>query len=224
MPGDLLDPRGDLDVGGRHDLRAVAEIDLVAVVLRRIVRCGDHDAGHTAEMADAECHHRRRQWPWRDHGLEASTGHDLRRVSGEDVGVVPGIEADDHLAASQAMIKKVAWRARRRPGRRRPDSSDSARDRAHRAVRPCRTGVGRRTRRQALPLRGRPRTPPPSADRPPAAGSADPGPARSSWLIVRASSAERVGALDVTVLPRFLRATVAAAAQLLARPRAPPRG
>ena len=61
--GDLLDPCGDLHVGGRHDLRAVAEIDLVAVVLRRIVRCGDHDAGHTAQVADPECHHGCRQWP-----------------------------------------------------------------------------------------------------------------------------------------------------------------
>ena len=32
-------------VGGRHDLRAVAEVDLVAVVLRRVVARGDHDAG-----------------------------------------------------------------------------------------------------------------------------------------------------------------------------------
>ncbi len=60
--GDFLDPRGDLLVGRRHDLRAVSEIDLVAVVLRRIVRGGDHNAGHAAEMADPECHDGCRHW------------------------------------------------------------------------------------------------------------------------------------------------------------------
>jgi hypothetical protein len=106
--GDLLDPGRDLHFGRWHDLGAVPEIDLESVVLRRIVRCSDDDAGHTTEMADAECHHGCRQRSWRDHGLEASPGHDLRRVSGEDGGVVPSIETDDHVSAAQAMIKKVA--------------------------------------------------------------------------------------------------------------------
>src|SRR5688572_639713 len=106
--GYLLDPRGDLQVSRWHDLRAIPEIDLVSVVLRRIVRCGDDNASYAVEMADAECHNGCRQWPWRDHGLEAGTGHDLRRVSGEDGGIVPSIKADDHVSASQAMINKVA--------------------------------------------------------------------------------------------------------------------
>ena len=45
--GDALDVRGDLAVGGRHDLGAVvvaAEVDLVAVVVGRVVAGGDHHA------------------------------------------------------------------------------------------------------------------------------------------------------------------------------------
>ncbi len=36
-------------VGGRHDLRAVAEIELVAVVRARVVAGRDHDAGRSAD-------------------------------------------------------------------------------------------------------------------------------------------------------------------------------
>ena len=49
---DVLDPCGDLGVGRRHDLGAVAEVDLVAVVLRRVVRGRHHHAGHAAEVPD----------------------------------------------------------------------------------------------------------------------------------------------------------------------------
>ena len=55
--------RGDLGVGRRHDLAAVAEVDLVAVVLRRVVARGHHHAGDAAELADRERQQRRRQRP-----------------------------------------------------------------------------------------------------------------------------------------------------------------
>ena len=48
-------------VGRRDQLRAVAEVDLVAVVLRRVVAGGDHHPGRAAEVADGEGEHRRRQ-------------------------------------------------------------------------------------------------------------------------------------------------------------------
>ena len=49
---DGLDCGGDLGVGRRHDLGAVAEVDLVAVVLRRVVARGHHHARDAAEVAD----------------------------------------------------------------------------------------------------------------------------------------------------------------------------
>ena len=68
---DRGDPRGDLGVGRRHDLAAVAEVDLVAVVLRRVVAGGDHHAGDAAELADREGQQRRRQRP-REHAAPCS--------------------------------------------------------------------------------------------------------------------------------------------------------
>jgi hypothetical protein len=117
--GDLVNSRGDLHISRLHDLRAIAEKDLVAVVLRGIVRRSDHHAGHAAKMANAEGHYRCRQWPWCDHRLESRTRHDLRGVFGENIRVAPGIEADDHLAASKTMIKEVS----REPGGRLSDDN-----------------------------------------------------------------------------------------------------
>src|SRR5215217_4376185 len=108
VPRDLIDPRRDVSICWWHDLRAVAEIDLVAVVLRRIVRRGDHDARYAAQVQDAERHHRCRQRPGCDHDLKAGSRHDLGRVSGKKIRVASRIEADDHLAGSKAVIKKVA--------------------------------------------------------------------------------------------------------------------
>ena len=69
-PLDAGDLGGDLDVGGRDDLGAVAEVDLVAVVLGRVVAGGDHDAGVGAEEADRVREDGRRQRP-RQHGGDA---------------------------------------------------------------------------------------------------------------------------------------------------------
>ena len=200
------------------------KIDLVAVVLRRIVRCGHHHAGDAAKMADAEGHDRRRQRSRRDHGLEAGARHDLRSVACEDVGVAPGIETDDHLAAGQAMIKKVASQCGRCLSRRRLGSSDWARDPAHRVTRRCRTRVARRTRRRARPMRGRLPRSLPSEDHRPAAASAGSGSCAVQLAMVRARSSDTLDALDVTVLPRFPRAAAAVAARPPVRLPARPRG
>ena len=60
---DRGDPGRDLGVGRRHDLAAVAEVDLVAVVLGRVVAGGDHHAGDAAELADRVGQHRGGQRP-----------------------------------------------------------------------------------------------------------------------------------------------------------------
>ena len=113
---DGRDPRGDLAVGRWHDLAAVAEVDLVAVVLRRVVARGDHHPGSAAELADRERQHRRGQHPRHHQGGEASPGHHLGGVAGEVVGAVPGVEADDHPAAGVAGVAQVRREAGRGPG------------------------------------------------------------------------------------------------------------
>ena len=95
-PADLVDERGDIGVGGRHDLAGVAEVDLVAVVLRRVVRRRHHDAGRAAEVQDRVGEHRRGQVLGQQVGAHARRLHDLGGVAGEHVGVVPRVVADDH--------------------------------------------------------------------------------------------------------------------------------
>ncbi len=89
------DARGDVGVGGRHDLTAVTEVHLVAVVIGRIVRRRHHDRTARAQEPDGEGRHRRRQGVWQDHGGDAGASHDARGVVREDVGVPPGVVADD---------------------------------------------------------------------------------------------------------------------------------
>ncbi len=88
-------------VGGRHDLAPVAEVDLVAVVARRVVAGGDHDAGVGAEVADGEGEEGRRQGARQQQSAAAGRGHHGRGVAGEDVGVVARVEADDDLGAGR---------------------------------------------------------------------------------------------------------------------------
>ena len=82
--------RLDLGIHRRHDLRAVGGIDLVAVVLRRVVRGGHHHPGRRAEVADREGQHRGRQQPGQQPGVEAGGGEDrrgvLRRTPGTGAG------------------------------------------------------------------------------------------------------------------------------------------
>ena len=107
---DGVDVPRDIGVCGRHDLAAVAEVDLVAVVLRRVVRRGHHDAGRGAEVADRERQHRRRQRPRQHRRRQTDAGHDGRGVPCEHVGLVPRVVADDDRGA--AGLEQV----RREPG------------------------------------------------------------------------------------------------------------
>jgi hypothetical protein len=104
---------GDLDVGRRHDLAAVAEVDLVAVVLRRVVAGGDHDAGDAAELADGVGEHRGGQRA-RQQGRRSRRRHDLGGVAGELVGVVARVVADHHGATAVAGVLEVGREAGRR--------------------------------------------------------------------------------------------------------------
>ncbi len=93
---DARDVLGDLGIEGRHDLAAVAEIDLVAIVPGGVVARRHHDAGVRAEPADREGQHRCRQGA-RQHHSPASGGDDHGRgVTSEDVRVVSGVKSDDH--------------------------------------------------------------------------------------------------------------------------------
>ena len=112
---DGRDLRRDLLVGRRHDLAAVAEVDLVAVVLGRVVARRHHHPGHAAEVLDGEG----QQWGGQGTGehqrLEPRAGHHLGGVAGEDVGVVPGVVADDHGVPGP---RPVGQEVRRQAGRR----------------------------------------------------------------------------------------------------------
>ena len=112
---DRGDLRRDPDVRRRHDLAAVAEVDLVAVVLRRVVARGHHHAGDAAELADRERQQRGGQRPRQQQRVEPGAGHHLGGVAGEDVGVVARVETDhDGVAVGGA----VGLEVRRQAGRR----------------------------------------------------------------------------------------------------------
>ena len=116
--GDLL---GDLRVGRRDDLAAVAEVDLVAVVLWRVVARGHHHPRDAAEVTDGEGEHGGGQRPGEDVRLEPGTDHHLGGVAGEDVGVVAGVVPDhDGVVPSSAVEAgrgPVVDEVRRQPGR-----------------------------------------------------------------------------------------------------------
>ena len=112
---DGLDPGRDLGVGRGHDLAAVAEVDLVAVVARRVVAGGHHHAGHAAELADRERQQGSGQRAWQHQGAEARPGHHLGGVASEDVGVVPGVVPDhDGGVATGTLVVQVGRQAGRR--------------------------------------------------------------------------------------------------------------
>ncbi len=135
---DRVDPRGDPGVGGRHDLGAVAEVDLVAVVLRRVVRRGDHDAGDAAEVTDRVGEHRCRERPGQQQGAQPRTRHDLGGVTGEHVGVVARVVTDhDRVALAGAVVAQVRREAGCRAGDH--DPVHPVRPRAQGAAQPRRT-------------------------------------------------------------------------------------
>ena len=119
-------------VGGRGDLRAVAEVDLVAVVLRGVVARGDHHARGAAQLADREGEQRRRAERRQAQGAQAGAAADRGRLLREARRAVPRVVADDH-AGRRRPADRVE-QVRRQPGRR-------AAHRGH--VHPRRTGAER---------------------------------------------------------------------------------
>ena len=140
------DPGGDLRVRGRDDLAAVAEVDLVAVVLGRVVAGRDHHARRAAELADGVGEHRRRQRPGEQPDRDPGAGHHLGGVPGEVVAAVPGVLPDDDGAggAGVLQVRRQAGRGPAhhhpvhpvRPGRHRPAQARGAE--LQRAVEPVR--------------------------------------------------------------------------------------
>jgi hypothetical protein len=100
-----LDRRLDLPVGRRHDLRAVGHVDLVAVVLRRVVRGGDHRAGGRAQVLHGEREDRRRQDARHELRREPGRCEDCRGVAREVVRAVAGVVADDDRLAGPSLSR-----------------------------------------------------------------------------------------------------------------------
>ena len=127
----------------RRELRAVGQVDLVAVVGGRVVRRGDLHPGHRAELAHRERQHRRRQRP-RQHPHRRSPRRPAPRPR-------PSANASDPCRASRptTTVPRTARRApatrpgRRSRGARRPRSSRPARPAPARAARRCRTSAAR---------------------------------------------------------------------------------
>ena len=133
----------------RHDLAAVAEVHLVAVVGGRVVAGGDHHAGRAAEVPDGEGQHGRRQVRRQHHDADARR----RTGSGRSRG--------------RRGRSRAGRRGRRRPRRRRarsgtgrgrprrgpppPGSCGSGPGRPGRAGPRCRTRACRRRRPRARP-------------------------------------------------------------------------
>ena len=111
-------------VGRRHDLRARAEraaelraqVDLVAVVLRRVVAGGHHHPGHRARCAHRVREHRRGQRPGQQQRARARRRWRPGRSRSANVaGAVPGVVPDDQRAGP-ALRRRARRPARRRPG------------------------------------------------------------------------------------------------------------
>ena len=95
--------RGDPGVVGCHDLRPAtaflhcvpAEVDLVAVVLRRVVAGSHHHTAVAIEGTDGVGKQRRRERLRHQERLDSRGGEDRGGLLREDVGVVAGVVADD---------------------------------------------------------------------------------------------------------------------------------
>ena len=111
----------DLGVERRHDLRplsrpgdgAPTEIDLVAVIFRRVVRCRDHDRGVSVEHLESVGGHRCR--PVVRHHRRATTGGhgDSRGVDSELLRPVASVVADDQVEIVADTLTQVG----NQPGR-----------------------------------------------------------------------------------------------------------
>jgi hypothetical protein len=98
----LADQRLDLPVGGRDDLNAAVEVDLVTVVRWRVVRSRDLDARARAEMVTTERHHRRGHSGEHQRHHESLSGEDFGCGERELLRAVAGVAADDDVGSVEA--------------------------------------------------------------------------------------------------------------------------
>jgi hypothetical protein len=115
--GRLGDLRGDPEVVRRDDLRAVAPVDLVAVVLRRVVAGRHHHARGGAEVLHREGEERRRAGARRDLRGDPERGEHARGVLGELAPEDAPVVADDDAALARVIRRlreQVAAEAERR--------------------------------------------------------------------------------------------------------------
>ena len=100
---DGVDPRRNQGIVRGHDLGAAAalldgmtaEVHLVAVVLRRVVAGGDHDAAVAVQRPHRVGEQRGGQRGRHQEGFNSGSGEDRGGFFGENIGVVAGVEADD---------------------------------------------------------------------------------------------------------------------------------
>jgi hypothetical protein len=99
-----LDRRLYLAVHRWDDLRAVARVDLVSVVLRRVVGGGDHHTSGRLVPLDGERQHGCGQHAGHQPGLQPRRGEDGRGIPREIRRAVPGVESHDHHLATVAVV------------------------------------------------------------------------------------------------------------------------
>ena len=117
------DAPGDLLVVGRDDLGAPAraghgppaQVHLVPVVLRRVVRGGHHDPGVGPQAAQREGQHRGGAALVEQEGVPAGPGHHAGGVTGEDGRSVPRVVADDDGEALAQPLTQPGAQARGGP-------------------------------------------------------------------------------------------------------------
>ena len=95
---DLINARRNVGVGGRHNLSAGTEVDLVSVVGGRVVRGRDHHARCSAKLGDVPCQHRRRHDLIEQQRLHASGCAHASGVECERIALATHVEADDHTS------------------------------------------------------------------------------------------------------------------------------
>ncbi len=100
--GARLGGSGDRRVGGRDDLGAVPNVNLVAVVGRRVVTGGDHDPCRRLKVAHSECRDRRRQGAHEPPRPQAAGRHYPGRVVGQLRRTMPSVMAHDHADGSRS--------------------------------------------------------------------------------------------------------------------------
>ena len=95
----------NLFINRRNDLRTTVfatQIDLVAVVARRVVRCRHHDASRGLPMLG--CEGQNRSWnPANQPGVNAGRSKNLSAIFGKDITVFATIEPDNHAEPAVAI-------------------------------------------------------------------------------------------------------------------------